>query len=575
MEAEDRFRGIRRPLSRREFLGLGVVGGIGMACSPQAGGSPTTAPGQPAAGSPAAGSPAAGSPAAGAPAAGSPAAGQPVRGGVLRMALAQDITGFDPHHNISLSTIVASGPCYNGLVRLDPETGQRVVGDLAERWTVSPDGLAYTFTLKSGIKWHDGKPLTTDDVLFSLKKMSTPVAGKTVTMTTAFVPVSRMEAVDDRTVRLVLKEVSPDLIWELAKDQAKIEPQHVALAGTDLNKTVVGTGPFMLKSYSPGSSIELVRNPNYTVEPGRPLLDSILMTVVPDLATRIAALATGRVDTFGRAGPEWLNSTQVKDLQTQNPAIKAYPVADRISGHFMMNSKLAPFKDVRVRKAAFLAFDRQLAIQVISKGAGELPGFFPPGWGSSQQELGQFPGFRQPKDQDRAEAKQLLTAAGFPGGLDITVLTRTIASTLEIAQFAAQQLATVGIRCTLKPVEDGKFFSFPDQDVAQASVFTPSPAMPVNDFAKAIALDGRFNYTGLGGEPRNKDLWDRQSRELDENKRKALLKDIERLWYTDLFGTAPLVSSVTYYATTARVQGFVSPALTGGGMLYDRVWIKE
>jgi peptide/nickel transport system substrate-binding protein len=575
-------------ISRRWFLrmtGVTACLGIVAACAPAAPTSPTATP---AAGSGQVAKPTVTAAAAATTAPAAPpkpaaeaapdksaAAGQVQRGGVIQIGLGGNLEGLEPHHNVSVISLFPVSPVYNGLLRLDAETSSKVVGDLAEKWTVSADGKEYLFTLKGAdIKWHDGKPFSIDDVIFSLKKMGTPVQGKVVTMAAPFLNVASYEPVDARTLRLVLKQPSADFIWELSQDYAKILPKHVAEAeGGDMNKKAVGTGPFKLQDYRPGSSVALVKNPDYAVEPGRPYLDGIKFTIIPDRASLLAALAAGRIDTHGRAGPEQLESREVDQLLAQNPNLQKLQMFDLSGLHFFMNTRKPPFNDPRVRKAAFLALDRQLAIDVVASKGGALPGFFPPPWGLAQDELAQIPGFRQPKDQDLAESRRLLKDAGYANGLPFTLLTRVQPTIKEPAEFIGQQLSQVGFQPTLKPVEDAQFWPSGEKGDFDGMVFAPSSNLPIGDYARVIAPKGRLNYMGLDDDQKNNDLWQKQMSENDPDKRKAILKDIERYWYNELFGTAPLVWRVPFLVAGSRVKAMAVPAMSRGGMLFDTVWL--
>jgi len=449
-----------------------------------------------------------------------------------------------------------------------------VVGDLAERWTVSPDGTVYTFTFRGGIRWHDGTPFTVDDVIFSLTKMNTPISGRTTTMSAYLSAVSKFEAVDARTVRIVLKERNADFLLELATDYAKIEPQHIVKVQGDMNKVAIGTGPFKLQTYRPGDVLELIRNPDYGVEPGRPYLDGIRFIFIPDRATLLAALTTGRIDTHGRSSPELLQKQEVDEVKRQNPTLQAQSVAAPSAVSMFMNTKQPPFNDVRVRKAAFLALDRQLGIRVLEPGAGALPGLFPPGWGMTQQALAQFPGLRQPKDPDLAEARRLLQEAGAGKGLPFELLSRVSPTTLEPTQFIAQQLAVVGFQPTVKPLEDAVFWQRGATGNFMGLVFTPAVALPVSSMASFIGAGGALNFTGLGGDPESVQLWNKQLATLDPDARRQLLIEIERRWYTELFGEAPLMWVSTIAVTSQRVQNFRSAVMGVAGLMCDRVWLK-
>jgi peptide/nickel transport system substrate-binding protein len=190
-------------------------------------------------------------------------------------------------------TQMVAGNIYEGLLRyspkLEPEPG------LAESWTISEDAKTYTFHLYHGVTWHDGKPFTSADVLFSLEFLKTthPRARGNLAM------VDKVEAPDDTTVVFTLKQPFGPFIGIFEVASLPMIPKHI-YEGTDFksnpaNNTPIGTGPFMFKEWQKGAFIHLVKNPNYYLK-GKPYLDEIYWHVIPDAAARAVAYETGKVD---------------------------------------------------------------------------------------------------------------------------------------------------------------------------------------------------------------------------------------------------------------------------------------
>ena len=190
-------------------------------------------------------------------------------------------------------TQMVSGNIYEGLLRYDAKLNP--LPSLAESWTISDDGKVYTFKLKQGVTWHDGKPFTAADVVFSTEflKQTHPRARANMAQ------VDKVETPDDHTVVFTLKQPFGPFIGVFEVGSMPMIPKHI-YDGTDYktnpaNNTPVGTGPFMFKEWQKGSFIKLVKNPNYHVK-GKPLLDEIYWHVVPDAAARAVAFETGKVD---------------------------------------------------------------------------------------------------------------------------------------------------------------------------------------------------------------------------------------------------------------------------------------
>src|SRR6058998_3462017 len=232
----------------------------------------------------------------------------PKRGGVLRIA-EREAPSLDPHLSVSFLTHSYVSLVYSQLVRFPygPEqqhsTDFSIVPDLAERWTASKDGTVYTFHLRKGVKFHNkppvnGREVTADDVKYSLERFMAKSAFRT-----RFDPVLSIDAVDRYTVRITLKEPYAPFLNHLANSTyTAILLREVEQKLGDFNRpeAVVGTGPFMLKSYDKGVRLVFERNPDYHVK-GLPYVDGVVIEITPDAATRLSLLRAGKVD----LGHQW------------------------------------------------------------------------------------------------------------------------------------------------------------------------------------------------------------------------------------------------------------------------------
>lgn len=191
-------------------------------------------------------------------------------------------------------TQMVAGNIYEGLLRYDPQL--KPLPQLAKSWTISDDGLTYTFKLQSGVKWHDGKPFTADDVVFSANVFLRETHAR---LRASLVYVDTITAPDAETVVFKLKQPFGPFIGIFEVGTMPMVPKHI-YEGTDFkanpaNNTPIGTGPFKFKERVKGSHILLVKNTDY-YEPGKPLLDEIYRHVIPDAAARSVAYETGKVD---------------------------------------------------------------------------------------------------------------------------------------------------------------------------------------------------------------------------------------------------------------------------------------
>jgi peptide/nickel transport system substrate-binding protein len=202
---------------------------------------------------------------------------------------------WDPHLAGTLAANAAISLMYNQVVEFNPIKPHEIIGDLAKSWEVTDGGMTYTFRLHDHVTWWDGKPLTADDVVFSLNRMIE--VGKPRPRVGLLRPSTKLvEMVDRYTVRVALNYPSPSFLQFLAVDYMKIVPRHVVEAGVDINvwENIVGSGPFKIKGTRRGDSITYEKNPDY-FKKGRPYLDTLTIIAITDAGTAAAAFKAGKI----------------------------------------------------------------------------------------------------------------------------------------------------------------------------------------------------------------------------------------------------------------------------------------
>jgi len=218
------------------------------------------------------------------------------RGGILHFNLPGDPANLDLHQATTSTDLWCIGPCFDTLLQFDPNDQTKILPDLAIRWDISSDGLTYTFFLRQGVQFHDGSPFTSKDVLVTFQRIISPPEGVNSPRSVFFNTVERIETPDDVTVRFVLKQPDPALLYNVAIPWTGIYPAHLIEAGADLRdtKNLIGTGPFKFKSYTPGVAFELEKNPNYW-NPNLPYLDGIVFYPMADPNVAAQALIAGQI----------------------------------------------------------------------------------------------------------------------------------------------------------------------------------------------------------------------------------------------------------------------------------------
>ena len=457
------------------------------------------------------------------------AAAEPKRGGILMIPMdaTSDPPSFDLHQESTSATSNSAGPLHDNLIKLDPLKPADIVPDLAEKWELSPDGKSYTFTLHKGVKFHNGNPFTSADVKFSLERMKDPPKGVNSPRQTTLAAISSIETPNDYTVKLNLRRPSPSLLVNLAGGfMGMYDKEWVESKGQDgPKKEMNGTGPYKLKEYIRGTSVEVERNPGYWVE-GRPYLDGIKLFIIPDAGTRLAALRAGQIMILG------VTATELKSLEGAMSDKLTFQRGVNLGFNSLsMNVKRRPFDDPKVREAVNLAIDRNAAVQILAEGEGEVGGYMMPGgaWGLPQAELLKLPGYGKDKAADLERAKKLLAEAGYPNGFDTKIQTRNLQGYQDLSVFLIDQLKKVGIRVEAKFFETAQAYDLCFKGDFDLCPWTHSAGLDDPDaiYGEFYTCNAPRNYGRLcSGEIES--LYEKQSQEVDPAKRKALVLEMER-----------------------------------------------
>ncbi|MEK7872670.1 MAG: ABC transporter substrate-binding protein, partial [Chloroflexota bacterium] len=197
---------------------------------------------------------------------------QSQRGGILTIANPDSPAHFDLQQGVRIDTSIPFRNVYSALLRRDPQETEKIIPELAESWSASPDGLKYTFVLRKGVKWHDGQPLTTQDVAFSLMRMAHPPKGITSPRGQSLLEgVVTAKALDDARVEVTLVGTSSSFLSRVATDWVAIMPRHTIEKYGDMKQVVNGSGPFKFVRYTPSVSVEMTTNEEYFAQ-GRPFV---------------------------------------------------------------------------------------------------------------------------------------------------------------------------------------------------------------------------------------------------------------------------------------------------------------
>jgi peptide/nickel transport system substrate-binding protein len=501
----------------------------------------------------------------------------PRRGGILLAVIAAEPPSLDPHQEGTFANIQLVAPFYSTLLQFNPTNFPEIIGDLATEWKISSDGLTYTFKVRQGVRFHDGSPLTAADIKASYDKIASPPPGVVSFRKNTFTAIERVEAPDSTTVIFRLKFPSASLLDNLASPWNVIYPKKYLEQDPNYFKThVVGSGPFKLKNYTHGSTLEGERNPDYFIK-DRPYLDGFKFFVSPETSVRAAAIRSGRAHVEFRdlPGPE---VEAIKKQMGDKVVVQQTPVS-ALWG-IWINNRLKPFNDVKVRKALSLGLDRYAMSKVLYpiNGLKLLGGLMRPGsgWGLSEAELQNYPGFGPDIEKNRAEARRLLTEAGYPNGLKFVLKNRNVRLPYQdFAVFAIQEWRKIGVEADHRPLETAAWF----EDGQKAGnfdliVFPPVEFMDDPDLWLSVYATGDTRNWGRMSDPRVDDLFARQTRTLNPAERKKLVKEIEKIvlenayYLPGLWWTRNLVQS-------AKMKNYVAPPNYYSNQKLQDVWLSE
>jgi peptide/nickel transport system substrate-binding protein len=407
-----------------------------------------------------------------------------------------------------------------------------VAPGLAEHWEI-PDPLTYIFYLHHGVKFHDGRPLTSRDVKWTFDSL---LQGKIrSTKAAVYRYVDHIEAPDDYTVIFHMKEPSATLLWNLSDGAIGIVPYG---SGTEMTSHPIGSGPFKFGSAETDKEVILEHNDNYWGE--KPKLTSVRFAVVPDATTRALELRKGSGDATINA----LTPDTVLTLE-RDPSLAIERAPGTVLAYMGFNLRDPILRDVRVRQAIAYAFDRTPMIEYLWRGdAQPARSILPPqSWAYNSN----VPAY----NHDPEKARQLLDAAGYPAvngvRFHVTMKTSTDENTRLMVAVMQQQLREVGIVLDIRTFEFATFFADVTHGAFQLYSLRWIGGNEDPDIFEYAFHSAKFPPNGANRgyylNPKVDSLIDQARREVDQNKRKLIYAELQLilanelpyidLWYLD------------------------------------------
>jgi peptide/nickel transport system substrate-binding protein len=467
-------------------------------------------------------------------------------GGVLRVYAQDSQASMSIHEEATPIVVQHVMGVFNNLVMYDQHIAQNslsdIVPDLATGWSWDAAGTALTFKLRHGVKWHDGVPFTAADVKCTWDMLTgrSDQKFRANPRKSWYWNLKEVTTNGDDEVTFHLSQPQPAFIALLASGWSPVYPCHIPPA--QMRQHPIGTGPFKFVEYKPGEDVRLVRNPDYW-KPGRPYLDGIDFTIIPDRSTAMLAFVAGRFDmTF----PYLLSIPLMKDLKSQMPAAECTLAPLNSSVNLIVNRDKPPFDNADLRRAMALTLDRKSFMDILAEGQGFVGGaMLPPPvgiWGMPKEMLEKLPGYDPDITKNRDAARAIMQKLGYGPDkhLSIKVSTRNLGPFKDPAVILIDQLKQIYIDADLEVIETANWFpKIVRKDYAVGLNLTAGGVDdPDQQFFENYACGSERNYTGYCNRDIEK-LFSEQSQMNDQDARKKLVWDIDKKLQED--GARPII----------------------------------
>jgi len=470
------------------------------------------------------------------------------QGGTLRVTHRDNPPSASIHEEATISTVMPFMGVYNNLVVFDVARDRQnrldnVVPELATEWAWSADGRRLTMKLREGVRWHDGKAFTSEDVKCTWEQLigQRDIGLRKNPRKVWYSNLKAMETAGPHEVTFVLAEPQPYLPVLLAGGMSPVYPCHVN--GAQMRTKPIGTGPFRFGELKQNEAMRIVRNPDYW-KPGRPYLDAVEFTIIPNRSTSVLAFTAGRFDmTFTADLPPQV----IDEIKTTTPNAICEMQATNTQANLLVNRDRPPFDNAEVRRALNLVLDRNAVVEILGRGqyqpgASMLP---PPEgvWGMPASELTGVEGYEPDMAARRAKAQAIMRGLGYGPDkpLRLKVSTRNIPSYRDNAVLLIDHIKHAYLEAELEPIDTGAWYVRMLKKDYQIGLNVQGAGTDDPDvmFFETFACASERNYTGYC----NKDLeaqFRRQSQIADPVARRKLVWEIDRKLQED--GARPVIS---------------------------------
>ena len=492
---------------------------------------------------------------------------EPKQGGAMTVTFKDDLPTLDPAVGYDWKNWSVIKSVFDGLLDYKPGTTE-LEPDLAEKYEVAADGLTYTFTLRKGVKFHNGREMTSADVKYSLERMINPATKSPGTSYYSGIKgfaefqagtapeLAGVTTPDPSTVKIELSAPDATTLHLMALNFSFVVPkEEVEARGEEFGKKPVGTGAFKVTEWTSGQKIVLERNPDYYKQ-GLPRLDKITFEIGQEPVVSLLRLQRGEIDIAGEGIPpakfnEIMNDPASKDLVV---------TADQLhTGYVAMNVNIAPFDKKEVRQAVNMAINKERIVQLINNRAVPANQPLPPAMPGYDPN---YKGYAYDVEGAKAKMKE----AGLEGGVETDLYVMNTDPQPRIAQAIQQDLAQIGIKVNLKSLDMGTVIAAGGKKDGAPMIWSGGMAWiadfpdPSNFYTAILgcggAVEGGWNWSWYCNE-----ALDKRAAEANKITDPARAEERNKLWgqiYVDLMEDAPwapLFNEKAYVVHSKRVQG--------------------
>jgi peptide/nickel transport system substrate-binding protein len=472
---------------------------------------------------------------------------------------------LDPPFTGMAQDIMICRGIYQGLLRYKFNTSE-IEGELAKSWTISKDGLVYTFKLRDDVQWHKGfGKFTARDVKYTFDRLMDPKTGAP-TRSEVALDIKDVKVIDDYTVEFHLQSPSAPFLHKLVGPRGTgiVNQKAVEKFGKDYARNPIGTGPFIFDSWTREQCV-LLANKDFQQREGPPKVDKIVYKIIPDPDTVVLALQKGEIDMIWvipreKAVVERILASGCKVTYSKRPAFQ----------NLFMNNKKKPFDDIRVRRAVAYAIDKDALVTHVFGGMAErLDSPVPKGFfGHDEKGIPRY-------DYNPEKAKALLAEAGYPKGFEVVLDTFQSPSYLPLATALVDQLRKVNINVKLAVTDQATWWGKLSKGTTDFTLILPS-LQPDADFPmmRHYHTSAFSPWLNVCNYDKIDDLIEKARKERDEKKRLEYYYQIQKKFMEDIPGI-PLMMMIYPIPYKSNIAGVADKDFIWGIDLYPLHFVDK